>query len=222
MKLLEAIENRKSIRKFKPDPLSRVVLQEILQAAFRAPSAINTQPWECWVVGGETLQSLSRELYAEATKEPPSRADFKLTEIWKDTYLNRMRENGKGLFGLLGIERQDREKRKAFSLSMNKFFDAPQVIFLCLDSSLGDYSLFDCGCFAMNICLLATSKGLGTCIQHSGVHYPDIIRKYVPIPVEKKILVAIAIGYPDEQAVINRFRSTRETLENVVHWKDLT
>jgi nitroreductase len=222
MKLLEAIENRKSIRKFKADPLSRVMLQEILQAALRAPSAINTQPWECWVVGGETLQQLSRELFAEAKKESPSRADFKLTEEWKDTYLNRMRENGKGLFGLLGIERQDREKRKLFSLSMNRFFGAPQVIFLCLDSSLGDYSLFDCGCFALNICLLATSKGLGTCIQESGVRYPDIIRKYVPIPVEKKILVAIAIGYPDEQAVINRFRSTRETLENVVHWEDLT
>lgn len=129
MQLLEAIENRKSIRKFKPDPLSRVMLQEILQAALRAPSAINTQPWECWVVGGETLQQLSRELFAEGTKEAPSRADFKLTEIWKDSYLNRMRENGKGLFGLLGIERQDREKRKAFSLSMYKFFDAPQVIF---------------------------------------------------------------------------------------------
>jgi nitroreductase len=222
MNLLEAIENRKSIRKFKPDPLSRVMLQEILQAALRAPSAINTQPWECWVVGGETLQQLSRELFAEGTKETPSRADFRLTEIWKDTYLNRMRENGKGLFGLLGIDRQDREKRKAFSLSMYKFFDAPQVIFLCLDSSLGDYSLFDCGCFALNICLLATSKGLGTCIQHSGVHYPDIIRKYVPIPAEKQILVAISIGYPDEQAVVNRFRSTRETLENVVHWEDLT
>ena len=222
MNLLEAIENRKSIRQFKPDPLSRVMVQEILQAALRAPSAINTQPWECWVVGGETLQQLSRELFAEGTKETPSRADFRLTEIWKDTYLNRMRENGRGLFGLLGIDRQDREKRKAFSLSMYKFFDAPQVIFLCLDSSLGDYSLFDCGCFALNICLLATSKGLGTCIQHSGVHYPDIIRKYVPIPAEKKILVAISIGYPDEQAVVNRFRSTRETLENVVHWEDLT
>ena len=222
MNLLEAIENRKSIRQFKPDPLSRVMVQEILQAALRAPSAINTQPWECWVVGGKTLQQLSRELFAEGTKETPSRADFRLTEIWKDTYLNRMRQNGKGLFGLLGIDRQDREKRKAFSLSMYKFFDAPQVIFLCLDSSLGDYSLFDCGCFALNICLLATSKGLGTCIQHSGVHYPDIIRKYVPIPAEKKILVAISIGYPDEQAVVNRFRSTRETLENVVHWEDLT
>ena len=222
MELLEAIQNRRSIRRFKPEPVPRTMLEEILQAALRAPSAINTQPWECWVVGGETLQRLSGELYAEAMKGNPSRSDFAMSETWKEAYMNRMRENGKGLFGLLGIERQDREKRKAFSLSMNKFFDAPQVIFLCLDSSLGDYSLFDCGCFAMNICLLATSKGLGTCIQHSGVHYPDIIRKYVPIPVEKKILVAIAIGYPDEQAVINRFRSTRETLENVVHWKDLT
>ena len=132
-----------------------------------------------------------------------------------------MRENGKGLFGLLGIERQDKEKRKAFTLSMHKIFDAPQVIFLCLDSSLADYSLFDCGCFAQNICLLATSRGLGTCIQHSGVHDPDIIRKYVPIPVEKKFLVAISIGYPDEQAVINQFRSNRETLEKVVHWESL-
>jgi len=222
MELWEAVQNRKSIRQLKPDPVPRALLQEILQAALRAPSAINTQPWECWVAGGDALQQLSRELYAEGEKESPSRADFKLTENWKDAYMGRMRENGKGLFRLLGIDRQDKEKRRAFSLSMSKFFGAPQVIFLCLDSSLGEYSLFDCGCFTQNICLLATSKGLGTCIQHSGVHYPDIIRKYVPIPREKKILVAIAIGYPDEEAIVNQFRSSREPLEKVVHWESLT
>ena len=133
--------------------------------------------------------------------------------------MNRMRENGKGLFGILGIDRQDKEKRKAFTLSMQRFFGAPWAIFLCLDSSLRDYSIFDCGCFTQNICLLAAAKGLGTCIQHSGVNYPDIIRKYVPIPPEKKILVAIAIGYPDEGAAVNRFRSSREPLEKVVRWE---
>jgi nitroreductase len=219
MELLEAIQNRKSIRKFKPEPVPRVMLEEILRAALRAPSAINTQPWECWVAGGEALQRLGGDLYAEAVKGSPSRADFMLSETWKDAYMNRMRENGKGLFALLGIDRKDQEKRKTFALSMQRFFGAPQVIFLCLDSSLGDYSIFDCGCFTQNICLLAASKGLGTCIQHSGVHYPDIIRKYVPIPAEKKILVAIAIGYPDEEAVVNRFRSIREPLEKVVHWE---
>jgi len=221
MELLEAIQNRKSIRMFKPDSVPRVMLEEILQASLRAPSAINTQPWECWVAGGETLRRLGGDLYAEALKGSRSRADFILSETWKDAYMNRMRENGKGLFGLLGIDRQDKEKRKSFALSMHRFFGAPQVIFLCLDSSLGDYSIFDCGCFTQNICLLAASKGLGTCIQHSGVHYPDIIRKYVPIPAEKRILVAIAIGYPDEEAVVNRFRSSREPLEKFVHWKDM-
>ena len=219
MELLEAIQNRKSIRKFKPDLVPRVILEEILQAALWAPSAINTQPWECWVAGGETLQRLGGDLYAEAEKGGHPRADFVLFETWKDAYMNRMRENGKGLFGLLGIDRQDKEKRKAFALSMHKFFGAPQVIFLCLDSSLGDYSIFDCGCFTQNICLLAISKGLGTCIQHSAVNYPDIIRRYIPIPSEKKILVAISIGYPDEEAIVNQFRSSREPLERVVHWE---
>jgi nitroreductase len=221
MELLEAIQERKSIRKFTSDPISRTMLGEILQAALRAPSAINTQPWECWVVGGETLKQISREMYAEAEKEIPTRADIKLSEAWGEAYMNRMRENGKGLFGILGIDRHDQEKRKAFRLSMYRFFDAPQVIFLCLDASLGEYSIFDCGCFAQNICLLAASRRLGTCIQHSAVNYPDIVRKYAPIPREKNILVAIAIGYPDEDAVINQFRSKRDPLENVVRWQDL-
>ncbi len=222
MELFQAIDGRKSIRKFRSEPVERALLAEILQAAIRAPSAINTQPWECWVAGGKTLRQLSQEMFEEAAKGRPSRSDFKLQKTWEEPFLNRMRDNGKGLFGLLGIERHDKEKREAFSLSMYRFFDAPQVIFVCLDASLGAYSLFDCGGFVQTVCLLASEKGLGTCIQHSGVNYPDIIRKYVPIPEEKKILVAIAIGYPDEEAVVNRFRSNREPLENVVHWMDLT
>jgi len=221
MELLKAIQERRSIRKFKSDPVSKAILQEILQAALRSPSAINTQPWECWVVGGEIVKQLGQEMYEEGKNGGIPRSDFKLPEVWKETYMNRMRDNGKRLFGLLGIDRQDKEGRRALALSMYKFFDAPQVIFVCLDASLGDYSVFDCGCFVQTVCLLAASKGLGTCIQHSGVHYPDIIRKYLPIPEEKKILVAIAIGHPDGEAVINQFKSNRDPLENFVHWQDM-
>ncbi len=221
MELFRAVNERRSIRKFRTEAVAKALLAEILRAALRAPSAINTQPWECWVVGGETLRKLSQEMYAAAAEGRPHRSDFEPQKTWKEPFLNRMRDNGKGLFGLLGIERHEKEKREAFSLSMYKFFDAPQVVFVGLDSSLGMYGVFDCGGFVQTICLLATEKGLGTCIQHSGVNYPDIIRKHVPIPEEKKILVAIAIGYLDEEAPVNRFRSNREPLENVVHWMDL-
>jgi nitroreductase len=165
---------------------------------------------------------LSQEMFAGVAAGKLPCSDFDLQKTWKEPFLGRMRDNGKGLFGLLGIERRDKEKREAFSFSMYKFFDAPQVIFVCLDASLGAYGVFDCGGFVQTICLLSTEKGLGTCIQHSGVNYPDIIRKYVPIPEEKRILVAIAIGYPDEEAAVNRFRSNRDPLEKVVHWTDLT
>lgn len=217
MNIKEAIRKRKSIRKFKPDPVPREMLHEILKEALWAPSAINTQPWEFAVVGGETLKKIALASYEAAMMERVPRPDFEIPNFWKQVYMSRMRENGKRLFGVaLGIERGNLEKRRAFYLSMYRYFDAPQVIFLCIDESLSWISIFDCGCFVQTLCLLAASNGLGTCIQHSGVHFPDIIRKHVPIPKEKKILLDIAIGYPDEKAQINQFRSHREPLENFI------
>jgi nitroreductase len=131
-----------------------------------------------------------------------------------------MRENGKQLWGLLGFDRHDKTQRRFFYLSMLRFFDAPQAILLCLDGELGGLSLFDCGFFVQNICLLATERGLGTCIEQAGVFYPDVVRRYVAIPPDKKLVVAIAIGYPDEEAVLNQFRSKRGPLEEFVHWQE--
>jgi len=220
MELTEAIQERRSIRCFRPTPVPRAILREILEVAQRAPSAINTQPWECWVVEGEALDRLKSAMYAEAERGAPPRSDYELPETWPEIFMNRMRENGKRLFGLLGIAREDRQKRRSFQLSMYHYFNAPQVIFVCMDGRLGGYGLFDCGGYVQTICLLAAAKGLGTCIMHSGVNYPDIIRAHVPIPPEKKIIVGIAIGDPDPQAPVNQFRSSREPLETVVRWWD--
>ncbi len=217
MDLSEAIRKRKSIRKFKPESVPKEIIHKILKEALRAPSAINTQPWEFAVVGGETLKKIAKDSYEEAIRGGSPRPEFKVPESWKEIYVKRMRENAKGLFGgVLHIERDNQTKRHAFNLSMYRYFDAPQAIFLCIDESLNWISVFDCGCFIQNLCLLAVSKGLGTCIEHSGVHFPDIIRKHVTIPNEKKILLAIAIGYPDDHAPINQFRSHRESLEKFI------
>nr|HID58640.1 nitroreductase [Desulfobacterales bacterium] len=220
MELKEAIYERKSIRAYKPDPVPKEVIAEILEAATRAPSSINTQPWEIAVVGGEAMKKLAEECFEEAKSGAKPRADMVLyASSWPEACVKRMRENGKRLFGLLGIPREDREKRKEFQLSMFKFFDAPQTIFISIDKALGVYSLFDCGCLVQNICLMAAAKGLGTCIIYSGVQYPDIIRKYAQIPEDKNIIIAITIGYIDENATVNKFRSNRDPLDNVVIWE---
>ena len=53
MDLVKAIDSRRSIRAFKPDPVSKEIIDKILSLVIKAPSAINLQPWEFIVVMGE-------------------------------------------------------------------------------------------------------------------------------------------------------------------------
>ena len=62
MDLLKVIKERKSIRAFKPDPIPKETIEEILKLSIHAPSAINLQPWEFIVVIGEERERLSRKL----------------------------------------------------------------------------------------------------------------------------------------------------------------
>ena len=60
MDVIEAIKKRKSIRKFKPDPVPRKVIREILDTAVRAPSGMNTQPWEFAVLAGDIIEKVKQ------------------------------------------------------------------------------------------------------------------------------------------------------------------
>ena len=55
---LDAIAARRSIRKFKSDPLPDEVLQAILTAAIQAPSGKNKQPWRFVVVKGDKVAEM--------------------------------------------------------------------------------------------------------------------------------------------------------------------
>ena len=111
---------------------------------------------------------------------------------------------------------------------MTRFFDAPHVILISIDRSFYNkddspnvWGIFGCGSVAMNIALLATDHGLGTCLEVAPVAYPDVIRQVLEIPDSKLMVIAIAIGYPDWDAPVNQFRSQREALENIAKWFDL-
>jgi nitroreductase len=103
---------------------------------------------------------------------------------------------------------------------MFRFFGAPQAIYLHQERTLSAYSVFDAGLLAQNIALLAEEKGLGTCFLAVTVLFPEVIRKHAGIPDTDRILIGMAVGYPDKDALINRFRSGREPLEAVLRWVD--
>jgi len=220
MEMTEAIERRKSVRAFRQEPVPRGALEEILAKALRAPSWGNTQPWKMTVVGPAALQAIIKESVRGVQAGVGVRPDVAMPGDWPKEMDRRYKENGRKLFELLGIERGNQEKRNAHRLNMFRFFGAPQAIYFHQDRSLSPYSIFDAGLLAQNIALLAPEKGLGTCFLAVTVLFPEIIRQHTGIPDSDRILIGMAVGYPDEDATINRFRSGRESVENLVRWVD--
>ena len=220
MNVIEAINKRKSIRGFKPDPVSKEVLSKILESACRAPSAMNTQPWEFIVVTGDVLNRLRTAIVDRLIKKEPMHPDHEVVSWSNDSiYRNRQVELAKKIFNLMNIPREDKKKRAAWLERGFRFFDAPVVILLLTDKSLSDAGpLLDLGAALQNICLSALHFGLGTCIEDQGVLYPGVLREILQIPDNKKIIMAIAIGYPDWDFPANALSSGRESLDKNTRW----
>jgi nitroreductase len=220
MELIEAIKARKSIRKFKSDPIPREIIREILEIAGRAPSAMNTQPWEFTVITGDVLENI-RQVNVENLRAGVALQPEHLVVGWSNdsVYRSRQVELAKQIFKLMDIPREDKEKRARWLERGFRYFDAPVAIIVSVDRSLVESGpLLDVGAVLQTICLTALHYGIGTCIEDQGVLYPAAVRKFAPIPESKRILMSIAMGYPDWEFPANRLESTREPIDDITTW----
>jgi nitroreductase len=220
MDIEEAIKARKSIRKYKPDPVPKEILREILQIAQRAPSAMNTQPWEFVVITGEVLEHIKRVNVEKLNTGAPMQPEH-LVVGWpqESIYRQRQVELGKEIFRLMNIPRLDKKMREQWMERGFRYFDAPAAIIVTADHSLTEGGpLLDIGAVIQSICLAALGFGLGTCIEDQGVLYPEVVREYAEIPESKRLIMAIAIGYPDWDFPANSLESTREEIDKITTW----
>ena len=219
MEFLEAIETRKSIRNYKPTAVPKETLEEILSIASRAPSSMNTQPWEIFVIGGEVLENIKKgniEKLASGVEPQPDVPEPR----FEGEYRRRQVDLAIQIFQLMDIAREDKEKRAKWLERGFRFFDAPAAFIICIDKSVNELrGMYDLGSITQTICLTALHFGLGTCIQGQGVMFPDVLRKYAGIPDSKRITESISIGYPDWDFPANKLVSARESLENFVTWR---
>ncbi len=219
MDIVEAIRSRKSIRGYKPDPVPKEVLREILDVATRAPSSVNSQPWEITIIAGQVLKNIKQGNIEKLLSRAPASPDQGSNRL-EGKYRQRQVDLAIQLFQLMGITREDKEKRAEWSQRGLRFFDAPAAFILSIDKSLKGWGAFDLGSLAQTICLTALKYSLGTCIQSQGIIYPEVIRKFTDIPESKQMVICISIGYPDWDFPANKAESAREPLENVVTWCD--
>lgn len=219
MDVIEAMKKRQSIRGFKPEPVPPEILKKILQSALNAPSAVNSQPWELAVVSGEKLREI-RKTYKDIG--PVRRLDIDMPSPFPEPWFSRRAGMKEGLLDSVEIAREDKKGRDDFGLYCSGAWNAPCCIYIMIDRNfylvnnvINQWSVFDCGLITQSILLLATEFGLGTVPALEPVLNPDIIRKVLGLPDSKLIAVSISIGYPDWDDPINKFRTPRETLENV-------
>ncbi len=218
MELLKGIETRRSCRAFKSNPFPEETLRRVLEAASRSPSFSNTQPWEVAVVSGQKKDELARILYDLAKSDTTPNPGIPLPKTWPLELERRSKEHGARRFKALGIEREDEQQRKELRLRNLEFYGAPCSLFLFMDSTFTSWSIFDMGLFAQSILLAAYSYGVGSCLQAVLAHYPDAVRDFLGIPKTKQLVIGISMGYPDVEARINTYQSTRISLNDFVQW----
>ena len=216
MKLAEAIQSRRSVRAFLPEPVPQDVLCKVLELGTRAISANNSQPWQFAVVTGEMLERLrAHNLRALTDGCPPDRVEIDYPE----PYLGRGKEIGRQLFQAMGIQREDRARRFWWSERGYRFFDAPALILIYMDGSLeGTAPWFDLGCVAQNICLAALEFELGTCVEEQAVTFQKGLIDLLGLPASTELAYGIAIGYPDWSFPANQVVSRREPVNGITRW----
>ena len=215
MDLLELIKERKSIRAFRPDPVPKEIIEEILNLSILAPSAINLQPWEFQVVMGQEKERLSRRLIKSYREKQISCAPSTVKPLPK-TFGKR------GVKTLQGMNPFFEEMKVSSDQFINEgscnFYGAPVAILLFQDDSFSSAAFLDIGIATGYFVLAAHAYGLGTCPIGLINAYGEEIRDLLNIPENKNLVVGIALGYPDAGSPINRFKSYREPLEKVVRW----
>ncbi|HME44574.1 MAG TPA: nitroreductase [Syntrophorhabdales bacterium] len=217
MDVMQAIKERRSIRAFKPDPVPREKIEEVLRRAVQAPSAINLQPWEFTVVVGEERERLSRRLIKAYKEKQISCAPGNVKPLPPEVIARGVRaaEGMKPFLGEMGIE---------FDRFVNEgscnFYGAPVGIILCIDNAFSKSNYVDIGITLGYLLLTAHSAGLWTCPIGLITAYAQEIKDELGIPDSKSVVIGVALGHPDWDAPINRFESSRETFDKVVRWID--
>lgn len=216
--VMEAIRTRRSIRRFKPAPVPREILEHIIATSRWSPSGSNSQPWEFLILGGQPLEEV-KEYIVSHMPSTPAHPDIPYPPM-PEPYRSRQADLLKLMDAYQyppGIE-DVKEQRAANRFSGGRFFGAPNAFIIYVDKEISPRAFLGLGMIAQTICLSSMNYGLGTCIMSMVTYWPEIYREKFGIPDSKIIAFGIAIGYPDMEARVNNFPRVRESPDTFVHW----
>ena len=211
----DVVLGRRSIRGYKPDPVPKALIEEILSIAMRAPSSMNTQPWNFYVISGEPLDRIRQGNTERNLAGIPHSREFRIGQAFEGEHRDRQVGVAKQLFSAMEIARDDKAARQDWVLRGFRQFDAPVCVIVTYDRVLAesDDTAFDCGAVTTALVNAAWSRGLGAVINSQGIMQSPVVREHAHIAEDQVILKAVALGWPDETFPANAVVSERKSVE---------
>jgi nitroreductase len=221
----DVVLGRRSIRGYQKKPVPQTLIREVIALAMRAPTSLNTQPWNFYVVTGAPLDAIRKGNTERNLAGVPDTREFRRGPGYEGVHRERQIEIAKQLFAAMDIPRDDKEKRQDWVLRGFRQFDAPVSIVITYDRSIhgSDIAPFDCGGVANALVNAAWSRGLGCVINSQGIMQSPVVREHARIPDDQVIMTCVAMGWPDETFPANAVVSRRKSVDEAavfVGWEE--
>jgi len=220
MRVSEAVNSRRSMRVFKPDPVAKADIEWIIENANRSASNGNLQPWKLYVTMGAARKRLSAAILSamDAGDNGPGAEYNVYPQEMTPVYDARRKLVGKQLYTLLGVPRGDAAGMMKQFRKNYEFFDAPVGMILSVEKRMGNGQWIDCGIFLDQLMLLAREKGLHTCPQAAFSRYQHVVRRELKIPDDQTVICGLALGHADPDVVPNSLITDRAPIQDFTSW----
>lgn len=221
MNVADAVIARKSVRAFKPDPISLADMRALLEVAKHAPSGGNLQPWKMIVLAGDELAGVIKLGQTTMAANPRGEADEHpiYPAVVAEPHRTRRYQVGEAMYDILGIAREDKMGRLGQMAQNFTFFGAPHAIFFVIDKSMGHGQWAHMGMLMQTICLVAEDMGMATCMQEAWGMVRKTLAAHFELSDNEMIYCGMALGYEDKSAVINTLRTSRAELDEIAVFK---
>ena len=222
MRVEQALRNRKSCRAFLDCPVDPKIIRSIIVRAARAPSNGNLQPWQIYVLTGNALASLKQAARQHLDDQTPlPTPEYQVyPKPLKDVYDQRRQAIGEDLYRVLGIAREDKQKRRGQFAKNAQMFHAPVGLFAYIDRSLSYGQWMDLGMYLQSVMLLCEEHGLATCAQGYWTFFHETVRQATGAPDIYMLACGLAIGFEDQSAPINGVQSARVAIDDFAVFVD--
>ena len=190
----QLLEDRRSIRKYKPDPVPKELVEKILMAGMQAPSGKNRQNWRFFVATGEK----------------------------RDEYLKYSQKSWQGIKDILQkrLKPSLYEFTERFFYTLG---DAPVVVFCYSHNDASERYHTSVGSVYMaveNMNLACVAEGLGCCTMGAPLEIKDEVDQFTGVTEleeykkgELELLCAVVIGWPDHDPP-----KAKRQLEGRINW----